>query len=159
MGTNWKTAVLGSRPISRVKVDSKNYYQHFIKHDEDNNSKSKTVSWNQNYKRSSFYIKTLDRFQDNVRLSIFEHILNLNHCRVFETKPTFPFLSIIRFSVQSSLSELIFSTIFINVWCSFVQLGLDLKIYKLGKDDFSDMDNYPCIWNLLVFHLKYYFVG
>ena len=40
--------------------------------------------------KSSLYIKTLDRFQDNVRFSVFEHILNLNHCRVFETNPTFP---------------------------------------------------------------------
>ena len=29
---------LGSRPISRVKVDNTNYNQHFIKHDDDNNS-------------------------------------------------------------------------------------------------------------------------
>ena len=35
MSTNWKTGFLGSRPISRVKVDSKNYNQHFIKHDVD----------------------------------------------------------------------------------------------------------------------------
>ena len=27
--TNWKTGWLGSRPISRVKVDNKNYNQHF----------------------------------------------------------------------------------------------------------------------------------
>ena len=57
--------------------------------------KFKTFNLTQNYKRSSFYIKALDSFQDNVRFSIFEHILNLKHCRVFETKPTFSFLSII----------------------------------------------------------------
>ena len=52
-----------------------------------------------------FYrVKTLDCFQDNVRFIIFEHILNLNLCRLFETKPTFPFFNIIRFSKQSSLS-------------------------------------------------------
>ena len=51
-------------------------------------------------------MKTLDRFQDNVRFSIFEHILNLNHCRVFETKPTFPFLNIILDSEQNSISYL-----------------------------------------------------
>ena len=28
-----------------------------------------------NYNRSSYYIKSLDRFQDNVRFSIFEHII------------------------------------------------------------------------------------
>ena len=44
-----------------------------------------------------FYIKIFDRFQDNVRFSIFEHILILKHFPVFETKPTLPFLSIIRF--------------------------------------------------------------
>jgi len=48
--------------------------------------------------------KPLDRFQDNVRFSIFEHILNLKYCRVFETKPTFPFLSIILNSEQNSLA-------------------------------------------------------
>ena len=31
--------VFGIGPISRVKADIKNYNQHFIKHDEDNNSK------------------------------------------------------------------------------------------------------------------------
>ena len=36
--TNYKTWFLGSRPISRVKVDNKNYNQHFIKHNEDKNS-------------------------------------------------------------------------------------------------------------------------
>ena len=50
------------------------------------------------------YIKTLDLFQDNVRYSIFEHILNLKHCRVFEAKPTFEFLCIIRNSEPNSLS-------------------------------------------------------
>ena len=70
MGTNSKTGFLGSWPILRVKVDNKNYNYHFIKHDEDNNSnlnflKSKLKN------RSSFYIKTLDRFQDNVRLADF----------------------------------------------------------------------------------------
>jgi len=83
------------------KTDGKNYSQHFIKHDEDNNSQLKTIFWNRIYKRSYFYIKTLDRFQDNVRFSIFEHILNLNHCRVFETNPIFPFLSIILNSEQN----------------------------------------------------------
>ena len=34
-------------------------------------------------------MKTFYRFQDNVRFSIFEHILNLNHCRVFGTYPGF----------------------------------------------------------------------
>ena len=28
-----------------------------------------------------FYIKSLDSYQDNVRFPIFEHILNLKHCR------------------------------------------------------------------------------
>ena len=42
--TNCKTGFLGSRPTSRVKVDDKNYSQHFIKHDEDNDSQSKTFS-------------------------------------------------------------------------------------------------------------------
>ena len=85
IGHNWKTGFLGSRLISRVKVDNTNYNQHFIKPDEDSNSHLKTIFWNQDYKRSSFYIKTLDRFQDNVRFSIFKHILNLNHGRVFDT--------------------------------------------------------------------------
>ena len=35
MGTNRKTGFLGSLS-KRVKVDSKDYNQHFIKHDEDN---------------------------------------------------------------------------------------------------------------------------
>ena len=50
------------------------------------------------------YIQSLDRFQHNVRFSVFEHILNLKYCRVFETKPTFPFSSIIRNSKQNSPS-------------------------------------------------------
>ena len=66
MGTNWKNGVLRSRPILKVKVDSKNYNQNFIKHDKDNNSLFKTIFLNQNFKRSSFHIKTFDRFQDNV---------------------------------------------------------------------------------------------
>ena len=57
--------------------------------------KLKLFSENKIIKVVLFYIKTLDRFQDNVRFPIFEHILNLNHCRGFETKPIFRFLSII----------------------------------------------------------------
>ena len=89
MATNWKTGFLGSRPILRVKVDNKNHNQHYIKPNEDNNSQFKAIFQNQNYKRSSFYIKTLDRFPDNVRFSILALILNLKHCRVFETNPHF----------------------------------------------------------------------
>ena len=37
LSTNLKTGFLGSQPISRVKVDDKNYTQHFIYHDEENN--------------------------------------------------------------------------------------------------------------------------
>ena len=47
---------------------------------------------NRNYKSSSFYIKFLDRFQDNVRFSICKHILNLkdkSHFPVFEYNPQF----------------------------------------------------------------------
>ena len=50
-----------------------------------------------------FFIKTLDCFQANVRFSILVHILNLKYCCVFETKLTFPFLSIILNSEQDSL--------------------------------------------------------
>ena len=83
LGTNWKTVVLGSWLILRVKVDSKNYNQHYIKHHNDNNSEFKTIFLNQNHKRNSFYMKTLDRFQDNVRFFIFElcrfgHFLTLS---------------------------------------------------------------------------------
>ena len=46
--------------VSTIKVDNKNYDQHFIKHDEDNNSQFKLFK-NQNYNRSSFYINSLDR--------------------------------------------------------------------------------------------------
>ena len=88
----------------RVKVYSKNYNQHLVKHDDCNNSHFKTIFWNQNYIMSSFYIKTLDRFQDNVRFFIFKHILNLNYCRVFETKPHFPVFEYNPLSEQSSLS-------------------------------------------------------
>ena len=75
--------------IEIKKVDSKNYNQHSIKHDKDNNSQN--ISWNQNHKN---FILKQNRFQDNVRFSIFEHILNLNHCCVFERKHAFPNLSI-----------------------------------------------------------------
>ena len=50
--------------------------------------------------------KLKHRFRDKARFSIFEHILNLNHCRVFETKPIFPSLSIIHNSKQNSFSFL-----------------------------------------------------
>ena len=83
MGTNWKTGFLGFQPIS--KVVNKYYKQHLIDHDEDNNSWFKTIFWNQNYKKTSFFIKTLDHFL------CFYHILNLNHQPVFETKQIFPF--------------------------------------------------------------------
>ena len=96
MGTNLKTGFLGSRPISRVKV---------IKTITNILSMTRTTIPNLTLfsgikiiLKSSFYIKTLDRFQDNVRFSVFEHILNLNHCRVFETNPTFP--SIIKTSLN-----------------------------------------------------------
>ena len=36
----------------------------------------------------------------------FEHILNLNHCRVFETDLTFPFLYIIRNLKQTHFHNL-----------------------------------------------------
>ena len=87
-GHKLKDWVFGSRSISRVKVENKNYNQHFIKHDEDNNYQFKTFL-NQNYNRSSFYNKALDCFQDNIRFPIFENILNLKHCRVFEKKKHF----------------------------------------------------------------------
>ena len=43
LSTNLKTGFLGSQPISRVKVDNKNYNQHLNKHDKDNISQFKTV--------------------------------------------------------------------------------------------------------------------
>ena len=55
---------------------------------------------------SSFYIKTLHRFQAIGRFTVLEHILNFNHCRVFKTNPTFPLLNIIHFSEQSLLAYL-----------------------------------------------------
>ena len=32
--------------------------------------------------------------------------------------------------------------IFINVLCSFVQHGLDLKLYTLGEDNFKDLGHF-----------------
>ncbi len=54
IGTNSKTGFLGSRPILRVKVDTKNYNYHFIKHDEDNNS-------NLNFLKSKLYKEFFSR--------------------------------------------------------------------------------------------------
>ena len=71
---------------------------HYIKHDEDNNSQFKIFYLNQNYNRSSFYIKYLDRFQDNVRFSIFRtypefvtmpRFRDKTHFHVFEYNPQF----------------------------------------------------------------------
>ena len=105
-GTNWKMRFLGShsQSKSRVKVDIETITNILL---------SLTKTTIPNLKKNSkitiiigvfFYIKTLHCFQVNVRFLIFEHILNLNHCPVFETNPTFPFLSIIHFSEQSLLA-------------------------------------------------------
>ena len=40
----------------RLKVDSKDYNQHFIKHGKENNSRLWIIFLNKNYKRSTFYI-------------------------------------------------------------------------------------------------------
>ena len=45
----------------------------------------------------------MDRFQDSVRFSIFRTYPEFEtYCFVFETKPTFPFLSIIHNSEQKT---------------------------------------------------------
>ena len=51
-----------------------------------------------------FYIKTFSR-----QCQVFHfrtYSMNWNHCRVFETKPNFPFWSLIRNSKQNSFSYL-----------------------------------------------------
>ena len=34
------------------------------------------------------------------------------------------------------------SHFFINIWCNFVLLGLDLKIYTFEKDNFADLAHF-----------------
>ena len=63
MGTNRKTGVLRSRHILRVKVDNKNFNQHFIKHDKDNNSEFKTIFLFKNLKGVLFILKPLTVFK------------------------------------------------------------------------------------------------
>ena len=105
MGTNWKTRFLGSRPISRLKVKSKNYNQHFIKHDEDYKSiHNLKLVLNQNYNRNSFYIKSLDRLQDNVRFSIFRTYPEFESLSRFWDKTHFPVFEYNPQSKQNSLS-------------------------------------------------------
>ena len=64
---------------------------------------SKLFFLNQNYNRSSFNIKSLDPLQEDVRFSTFRTYPEFEtfNFRVFETKPTFPFLSKIIDSKQN----------------------------------------------------------
>ena len=93
VGANWKIGVLGSRPIFRVKVDSKKLRT--ITNILFSFTRTTIPNFKLFFQLKLFigviFFKTLDRFQDNVRFSIFKHILNLKHCHVFETKPTSPF--------------------------------------------------------------------
>ena len=66
---------------------------HYIKHDEDNNSQFKFFYLNQNYNRSSSYIKSLDRFQDNFRtfpeFETLSRFREKTHFSVFDNNPQF----------------------------------------------------------------------
>ena len=97
MNTNWKIGFSGSRYILRVKVDNKNYNHYFIKHDKDNNSKFKLFSEIKIIKGVPFILKPLTIFKTMSGFPFSNISLVWINCRVFETKPTFPFLSIIRF--------------------------------------------------------------
>jgi len=91
MGMSRKNGFLGSGPIPSVKVKDKIYNQHFNKHDARTTIPNfKLFSGSKIIKGVVFMLKRLTNFKTMSDFPFFEHILKLNHCRVFETKTTFP---------------------------------------------------------------------
>ena len=78
---------------------------------------------------------------------MFENEIN-NHQKLILT-PYYQFkIDIYCFNIQ-------FQPFFINIWCNFVLLNLDLKIYTLEKDNFADLVHFCQKWAKLSLILIY----